>query len=417
MRHDNYIVFDVETTGLNTETDQIIEICFIEYKGGVETKCWNTLVRPDKRPSEKALQITKIAIDDLAGAPPLQQIAEEVAGWVRSTNESKPLVTFNGTRFDIPLLRAEFKRIGTELPAIKKHVDVMMLAKQKAPGLPSFSLLNVCKSLVSNSPKQTHRADDDCRMLSSVYEVLQSMENPIDNMDKELAAVSSPIVKEALEELSKHTDKIKAWTENASGLPCGSKEEFETTVDAIIELKRLKRQLSKLRTETLRPVKNISKSVESYFREMATKPIDNAIKQVEENQLPFLRELERQTEEKQQRELKEAEEFANSERDKQLNRGIPLEQANNNAEVIHSILESQIKKEKTKASTARGSASVETAWSCEIINEDHVPFHKHLWSPDIKKIEAAVTATDGGITIPGVVIKKVFKTKTYAKRR
>ena len=66
-----YCVFDIETTGLNFSTDEIIEIGAVKIVNGVFTESFSTFVRPNSPVPENIEKLTGIKNEDVALAPQL----------------------------------------------------------------------------------------------------------------------------------------------------------------------------------------------------------------------------------------------------------------------------------------------------------------------------------------------------------
>ena len=115
----NYIVWDLETSGLDPKADLILEFAAIEYKDGVEFKRDEFLINhPGFEVPEKITQITGITTemcrnDGLPFEMALQMVYEILS-------RGLPHVTHNGLRFDVPFVLTALGRGG--LP-IGKHLD------------------------------------------------------------------------------------------------------------------------------------------------------------------------------------------------------------------------------------------------------------------------------------------------------
>lgn len=101
--------FDLETTGVNTVTDRICEICIYRMERGKLTK-FTTMVDPLIPIPEEASNVHGITNEVLQryGAKRLEEYAPIIIDFLKDA----VWVTFNGENFDIPLLIQEFMRIG-----------------------------------------------------------------------------------------------------------------------------------------------------------------------------------------------------------------------------------------------------------------------------------------------------------------
>ena len=107
------LAFDLETTGLDTGLDRIIEFCFVALDGNLEVQGrYHALVDPEQPIPEESSEITGITDADVAGKPPFRAHAQRIQGLV----DKSILVAHNGS-FDMAVLNAELVRAG--LPGIK----------------------------------------------------------------------------------------------------------------------------------------------------------------------------------------------------------------------------------------------------------------------------------------------------------
>ncbi len=100
------LAFDLETTGLDTGKDRIIEFCFVSMDENLEiTGRFQSLVNPGMPIPPESTEIHGITDDDVAQVPPFEAHAERIQNLV----EQAILVAHNGT-FDMAVLNAELLR-------------------------------------------------------------------------------------------------------------------------------------------------------------------------------------------------------------------------------------------------------------------------------------------------------------------
>lgn len=100
------IIFDTETTGTNTERDQIIELS-IQWglKDDSPRKTWR--IRPTVPIAPDAQKVHGITMEDLADCPKFSKCADPIRG---AFNEAEVVVGYN-VRFDLDILQAEYVRL------------------------------------------------------------------------------------------------------------------------------------------------------------------------------------------------------------------------------------------------------------------------------------------------------------------
>ena len=105
-----YAVFDCETTGTDPGADEIVSLAVVRLDAdGVETTRYARLVRPLRPIPAEATAVHGIADDDVAGAPPFAEIADELLGLL----EGAVFVAHN-VGFDLPMVQQAFAGAGID---------------------------------------------------------------------------------------------------------------------------------------------------------------------------------------------------------------------------------------------------------------------------------------------------------------
>nr|WP_050778019.1 exonuclease domain-containing protein [Micromonospora sp. ATCC 39149] len=130
-----FVVVDVETTGLSSTSDRIVEIALVRIEGGRVVDEWATLVDPGRDPDPTFVH--HITAEMLSGAPTFA----DVAGEILSRLDGAVVVAHNA-RFEEGFIAQEFARVGIStapLPA----VCTLRLARQVLAA-PNFQLVSCC---------------------------------------------------------------------------------------------------------------------------------------------------------------------------------------------------------------------------------------------------------------------------------
>lgn len=162
-----YCVFDLETTGLSTESDEIIEIAAIKIVDGRFTEKFNTFVKPTLEISDRIVELTGITPSMVEDAPPAKDVIHDFYRF----SKGSILVGHNIAGFDIPLLNAQaFKH---KFDFDNAYVDTLVLARQKLK-MGKYKLGAVCEKL--NIPLVgAHRAINDVAANAKVFLKLMKM--------------------------------------------------------------------------------------------------------------------------------------------------------------------------------------------------------------------------------------------------
>ncbi len=155
----NFTAIDLETTGRDTGSSEIVEIAAVRVRDGKITDTLSSLVKPTVRMDAAASAVTGITDADLAGAPTFAEIWPRF----REFSGADVLVAHNGYQFDFPILSRMVKEIGGTFSAIT--FDSLPLARDLVPT--SRKLGDLARHF-GVDPGQSHRALDDTRALALV---------------------------------------------------------------------------------------------------------------------------------------------------------------------------------------------------------------------------------------------------------
>ena len=169
------VILDTETTGLSVKDGhRIVEIGCIELDNLIPTKKqFHCYLNPERKVSEKALEVHGYTDDFLSTKKKFKEIAEEFLKFIKG----KKLIIHNA-EFDLSHLNNELALVGKEKIDKKNVVDTLVLARNKFPGS-SISLDALCKKYrIDNSKRTQHTALIDCELLSKVYINLIDQKEP-----------------------------------------------------------------------------------------------------------------------------------------------------------------------------------------------------------------------------------------------
>ena len=211
----NEVVLDTETTGLSVrDGHKIVEIGCIELSDLVPTaKKFHCYLNPERKVSEKALEVHGYTDDFLSNKKKFKEIVDEFLDFIKD----KRLIIHNA-EFDLSHLNNELKILGKD--EIKNDiVDTLVLARDKFPGS-SISLDALCKRYrIDNSKRSKHTALVDCDLLAKVYINLidqkeptlnfQNQENDITERKESSVVYFKKIITPTPQELKNHKEYLK----------------------------------------------------------------------------------------------------------------------------------------------------------------------------------------------------------------
>ncbi len=150
---DEYVAFDIETTGLKVNQEAITEIGAAVIRNGEIVDRFQTFVDPGRHLSNEIIARTNITDQMLQGAPKPAQALKAFLDFVAG----RPLVAHNAG-FDVGFVRAGCREAGLSFDPT--YVDTLVLARNLLPELPRHTLDAVAEHL--RLPAfQHHRAGDD----------------------------------------------------------------------------------------------------------------------------------------------------------------------------------------------------------------------------------------------------------------
>ncbi len=190
--------FDLETTGLSTAKDRIIEISILKVNPNktTETKTW--LVNPEYPISPESSEIHGYKNDDLTDKPTFKQLAKEISRFL----EHCDLAGYNALKFDIPMLVEEFLRADVDFEIKnRKFIDVQnIFMKMEQRTLTAASRFYLKKELIN-----AHSAEAD---VIATYEILKAQLDKYEESEftDKSGNISKPVVNdmEALHSFSAH---------------------------------------------------------------------------------------------------------------------------------------------------------------------------------------------------------------------
>ncbi len=174
----DYVVFDLETTGVSCNSDEVVEISAVKVKNGEITDEFSTLVNPGRKIPWAATNVNGITDDMVADAPPFEEAFSQFLDFVGDA----VLVGHNIHSFDMRFLYRDAERFWGKTLG-NDYIDTLMIARRYLPGLASRALTELA-SYYCIDTDGAHRALQDCRMNQKVFEKLRGeMEHPSEDAE------------------------------------------------------------------------------------------------------------------------------------------------------------------------------------------------------------------------------------------
>lgn len=168
----NYIIVDIETTGLEPANNEIIEIAALKIEKGEISDVFNHLIKIAFPLPKEIIKITGITDEMLEEGGEKRQILNGFADFIGET----PLVAHN-VEFDIPFLKHHLEKTGS--PKITNpQICTLKLSRRLLPGMPGYKLQKVAEHFQVPTPV-LHRAIADTEITFQIWlkliEILEKM--------------------------------------------------------------------------------------------------------------------------------------------------------------------------------------------------------------------------------------------------
>ncbi len=160
------VIFDFETTGLDSMRDRIIEIGAIKYVKGKRVADFSFLIKPDVPLPDIITKITGITADMLEGKPAIENVLPEFLQFI-----DKSVLVAHNAEFDMGFLRSASQRQGYQIDY--PCFCTLKMARQLLPDLESKNLDSLAKHYELSFAAR-HRSIGDCEVTGSVlYNLLR----------------------------------------------------------------------------------------------------------------------------------------------------------------------------------------------------------------------------------------------------
>ena len=162
-----YVVIDLETTGLSPERDKIIEIGAVKIENGILTGTYSKLVNPNVEIRDRIVEITGITSDMIKKCPFIGEVLQEFMQFVGDS-----IIIGHSIKFDISfLVNALYKEGLGEYVKGYETIDTLNIARKCIPEGVSKRLADLCV-MYGIEDKEHHRALNDAFVTHKLYEKL-----------------------------------------------------------------------------------------------------------------------------------------------------------------------------------------------------------------------------------------------------
>lgn len=175
MDQRDIVIFDIESTGIDVNSDRIVELammkCTYDFKRKTET--FRQRFNPEMPISPGASEVHKITDEMVKDEPLLKDKASKIVAFIGECN----LGTFNGNKFDIPMFIAEMSRCGIHFSVKgRKLLDFYKVFAEKEKRDLTAALLFYCNKVMEDA----HEAGAD---VDATFEIAKGQMDMYDDLN------------------------------------------------------------------------------------------------------------------------------------------------------------------------------------------------------------------------------------------
>ncbi len=170
------IFFDLETTGVDTSKDRIVEISMVKVMPDGTQTVKTRRINPQMAIPASSTAIHGISDEDVKDCPTFNQIARSLEQFITGCDFGG----FNSNRFDLPVLVEEFMRAGVDIDFKRsKFIDVQNIFHK----MEQRTLVAAYKFYCQKDLTNAHSAEADTL---ATYEVLMSQLDRYDDLENDI---------------------------------------------------------------------------------------------------------------------------------------------------------------------------------------------------------------------------------------
>jgi DNA polymerase-3 subunit alpha (Gram-positive type) len=154
LREIEYVIFDIETTGLSIVSNKIIEIGAVKMRDGKEIDRFAHFVNPHEKIPYNIQQLTNITDDMVVNAPELEEVLPKFIDFIGDS-----VLVAHNARFDMGFIHANCKRLGIA-QVTNPSLDTLEMSRLLFPSMKNHRL-NTLSDKFKVGLENHHRAIDD----------------------------------------------------------------------------------------------------------------------------------------------------------------------------------------------------------------------------------------------------------------
>ena len=158
----DFVVVDIETTGLDSLIDEIIEIGALKVVNNEIVDSFTSLVKPEERIDDFIVELTGITNDMVKGAPKINEVLPEFIDFLGNS-----IILGHNIHFDVNFLYDAANWL-IKMPISNDIVDTLRLSRKLVKNIENHKLKTLTEYF-NISVEPNHRAVNDCYATLEVY--------------------------------------------------------------------------------------------------------------------------------------------------------------------------------------------------------------------------------------------------------
>lgn len=163
---DNYCVIDIETTGLSSSNNEIIELCALRIRNNILTDSFTTLVKPNSYINSFISKLTGITNQMTKSAPTIEDILIKYLEFI-----GNDIVIGHNVTFDIGFINDKSLKCYNKSFS-NNYIDTCKMSKKICPI--ERHKLNCVAEYYNIDASGHHRAKQDCIMTYKIYDAMKN---------------------------------------------------------------------------------------------------------------------------------------------------------------------------------------------------------------------------------------------------
>jgi DNA polymerase III epsilon subunit len=164
IKNAEFVIFDVETTGLSAlNGDRIVEIAAIKIKNFEKIGQMDSLINPERDIPFQAQAIHGISNEMVSSAPTRDEVLPKIIDFIGGA-----CLVGHNISFDLKFLCYELSCVGRKLHQATPSLDTLKMARGLIPYLNNYRLGHLANAL-GVKVGTTHRALADVELTSSIF--------------------------------------------------------------------------------------------------------------------------------------------------------------------------------------------------------------------------------------------------------